>query len=76
MLIFFSECPGVFVPGVEMNDEDDVKLPFIRFYHYKNIISCYLQKQLLTDHVKTCPSCMNIENFYKVKDTTRKILVL
>ena len=26
-----SECPGVFVPDAEINDEDDINLPFIVF---------------------------------------------
>ena len=29
-----SECPGVFVPDEEMNNESDVNLPFVRFHHY------------------------------------------
>ena len=43
----FSECPGVFFPDAEMNDEDDTYLPFVRFRHYEDISSCSLNKQLL-----------------------------
>ena len=31
---------------------------------------------VLHEHVKTCPSCMNVENFDKGKLTTQKILAL
>ena len=71
-----SEFPGVFVPDVEINDRVGVNLPFIRFHHHKNIISCSLHKQLFHYHVKTCPPRMNIENVKKGKVTTWKSLIL
>ena len=40
-----SECPGVFVPYVEMIGDEDANLSSIIFCHYKNISSCYLYKQ-------------------------------
>ena len=76
VLNFCSERPGVFVPDTEMNDEDDAHIILILFHHYNNTISCYLHKQLLPEHVKTFPSCMNIENVEKGKVATRIILVL
>ena len=30
---FCSEFPGVFVPDEEINYEEDVNLPFIKFHH-------------------------------------------
>ena len=71
-----SECPSIFVPDAEINDEDDAYLPFIWFHHYRNIISCSLHKQILPEHGKICPLCINIENVDKVKVTTWKSLVL
>ena len=76
VLKFFSEHPGVFVPDAEMNDEDDAYILFIRLHRYKNTSYCSLHKQLLPEHIKTCPSCTNIENLDKRKVTTWKILVL
>ena len=35
-----SECPGLFVPDVEMNDEKYVGITFISFHHNENISSC------------------------------------
>ena len=35
-----------------------------------------MYKQLLPEHVRTSPSCMNIGNFYKIKVTTQKTLAL
>ena len=71
-----SGFPGVFVTDSEIYDEDDVNIPFIRFHHYKNIRYFSLRKQIFPDHGKTCPSCMNLENFEKGNVTTRKLLVL
>ena len=71
-----SECPGIFVTDAEINDEDDVNLPFIQFYHYKNISFCYFHTQLFPDHGKICPSWMNLEFFEKGTFTTRKSLLL
>ena len=76
VLKFCIEYPGVFVPDKGMNYEDDANISFILFHHYKNISYCHLHKQLLTEHVKTFPSCINIQNFEKGKFTTRKGLVL
>ena len=76
VLNYCSECTDVFVPDAEMNFDEDVDLPFIYFCFYQNIISCPLHKNILPEHGKTCPSCMNLEIFDKVKVTTRKILVL
>ena len=71
-----SQCTSIFVSDSEMNDDDYKNIPFIRFHHYKNISSCFLRKQLFPEHGKTCPSCMNIENIWKRKVTTQKIIVL
>ena len=76
MLNCCSECPGVFVPDAETNDENDANLPLIKFHHYKNTSSCYLNKQLFPKNGKTRPSFMNIEKVKKGKFITRKILVL
>ena len=76
MLNYCIEFPGVFILGTRINDEYDANLPFINFHHYENISSCYLNKQILPENFKTCPSCMNIENVEKVKFTTRESLVL
>ena len=70
------EFPGLFVPDAEINGENYVDLPFIRFYHYENISSCHFHKQILPAHGKTFPLCMNLENIDKIKVTTRKSLVL
>ena len=59
-----------FVPDTEIDDKDDLNLSFIRFHIYVNISSFYLHKQILSDHSKTYPSCMNIENIDRVKVTT------
>ena len=48
-LNYFSECPGVFFPDAERNDEHDSYIQFILFCHYKNIISCYLHKDLFPE---------------------------
>ena len=48
--------------------------PFIRFYHYENIISCSFQKHLLYENGKTCPLCMNVKVFEKGKVTVGKDL--
>ena len=40
----YSECPGIFFPGEEMNCDKNVDLPFIKFHHYENLISWYFQK--------------------------------
>ena len=76
MLNYYSEGPGVFVPNTEMNDEDDVNLPFNRFHIYINITSCSFYKHLFSEHVKTRPWCMNTEKSDKGKFKTRKSLVL
>ena len=73
---FCSECPGVFVADAKIDCEDYVILLFIRFYHYKNISSCYSHKQTFTDHGKTCPLWMNIENPDKGNVTTHRSLLL
>ena len=65
-----SECPSVLVPDAEMNDEDDADITFIWFHHYKNISSCSLHEHIFSEHVKTRPPCMNIENVEKGKVTT------
>ena len=57
--LFCSKFPGIIVPDVEINDGYDADLPLIRFCHYKNLSSRYLQKKLFLEHGKTCPSCMN-----------------
>ena len=56
-----SECPGVFVPNAETNCDQDVGLPFIHFNRYKNIGYFYLNKNLLSEHCKTCTSWINLE---------------
>ena len=33
VLIFCIKCPSVFVPDVEMNNEDDADHPFVIFHH-------------------------------------------
>ena len=76
MLKFCSECPGVFVPDSEINDEDDADLPLIQFHHYVNIGHFSLHKELLPEHGKKCPSLINIENSEKGKVTTGKSFVL
>ena len=43
---------------------------------YGKFSSCYLQKQILPEHVKTCTLCINIEDVEKVKVTTQKSPVL
>ena len=62
-----SECPSIFVPDSEINCEEDVNLPFINFHHYGNISSCSLHKQILTEHGKYFPSCIDIIFFKKEK---------
>ena len=76
MLNRFSQFPGVFVTDAEINGEEDVDLPFIYFYRYENIRSFYLHKQILPEHDKTFPLCMNPENVEKRKVTTQESLVL
>ena len=71
-----SEFSGVFVPDSEMNDDEDTDLPFIIFYHYGNISSCYFHKHLLIEHGKTFPLCIILENSKKGKVKTRKSLVI
>ena len=63
VLNFYIECPGLFVTDADINGDKDVNLPFIYFHHYKNVIFCYLNKQILPYHGKTYPSCINIEFF-------------
>ena len=51
-------------------------LPFFHFHHYENISSCTFQKQILSEHVKTCISYIHLENVGKGKVTTQNSLVL
>ena len=76
VLKFCCECTFVFFPDAEMNGDKDTYLPFIIFHHYGNISSCYFHKELLPDHIKTCPLYMNIDNVEKGKVTTQKIIIL
>ena len=76
MLNCCSECSGLFLPDAEINSDKDEELKFIRFRHYESIRYCSFHKQILTNKVKMCSSCMYIENVDKVKVTTWKCLVL
>ena len=60
--VFFksSECPGVFVPDTEINDNKDIDILFIRFFRDENVSFCSLHKQLLPENGKTCHLCMNL----------------
>ena len=41
VLNYYSDSTGIFIPDAEMNDEDDVNLPFIIFLSLQNTSSCY-----------------------------------
>ena len=55
-----------FVPGTELNDEEDMDLPFIFLHHYQNIFYCSFHNKLIPEHGKTCPLCMNI--YFLIKE--------
>ena len=76
VLNYCIEYPGVFVTDSEIKSDKDFELTFIYLQYYEDISYCYLQKELLPEHVKTYNSCINIENVDKVKVTTRKSIVL
>ena len=38
---FCSECPGTFFPDEEMNDNEDMDILFICFYHCEHVIFYY-----------------------------------
>ena len=59
-----------------MNGDKDVDIPFVCFYYYENISSCYLHKHLLPELGKTCPLCVKLEKIGKGKVTTQKNIVL
>ena len=50
----YSERPSVFATDEDMNGSKYVYLTFIIFHHYDNIIYCYLNIHLLTEHGKIC----------------------
>ena len=71
-----SDCPGVYIPDADINDDEDMELPFICFHRYESFSSCYLNQNFLPDNSKTYTSCTNIENEEKGKVIIKKNLVL
>ena len=73
---FCSECPGTFFPDEEMNDNEDIDILFICFYHCEHVIFYYWHNELLPEHGKEIPLRISLKNVWKGRFTTQKSILL